>query len=315
MKTVKYKISLKGLSTERGTISFTMLSKVVDLLVNGSERALRLAVEGKSVKVGTTPAWLSQSTEFVLKKIGKGSTVLEFEAPTLKETAQERIRQQDLWYTVPEPNDTAITLLSNSIRDAEEEKMESDRYDRGMLDTLLGFRQILENDKIKIELRSRSRLKDNFTIDAVRYKNIERVRTAAPESQAVLVSGYFNVIEHSERKFTLTLENKQTVHGKIDEGLINVEEMRRMWGKKVTIKGTVHYLASGKPRMLEAHHIQARQVGDEILASLPMPVHEPQLSFLPKSGTSSKGIVHEIWGKWPGDESIEELLEELHKAQ
>lgn len=60
---------------------------MLNAIYEGSERALRLAIEGESVKVGRLPDWLEKSADLVLKGIKKGSTVLVFDAPTLGDVA------------------------------------------------------------------------------------------------------------------------------------------------------------------------------------------------------------------------------------
>ena len=74
MKPVRYKISIKGLPTPSGSITFSVLRRTIDVLCEGSERALRLALEGASIKTGRTPSWLSKSTDFVLRGVRRGST-------------------------------------------------------------------------------------------------------------------------------------------------------------------------------------------------------------------------------------------------
>ena len=81
MKKVRYKVSIKGLSSPRGAISFNQLQAITGILSEGAERALRLAIEGQSIKKGPTPAWLSQSTDFILAGMNKGSTALVIDAP------------------------------------------------------------------------------------------------------------------------------------------------------------------------------------------------------------------------------------------
>jgi len=111
MKKVRYKVSIKGLSTPHGAISFNQLKAITGILSEGAERALRLAIEGQSIKKGPTPAWLSQSTDFILAGMNKGSTALVIDAPTLGEAAREQISQVDLWLTPPKASDTALTFL------------------------------------------------------------------------------------------------------------------------------------------------------------------------------------------------------------
>lgn len=314
MKSVQYRISIKGLKTPKGAISFSALRKTIDLLSQGSERALRLALQGESKKKGPTPTWLAKSADFVLTDIRPGSTTLVFEAPMLGDVAGNQIKQQDLWATVPEPEDTALTVLSKSVRDAERENLDSDRYDPGVLETLLEFKRILDEDNIRIKLSSTKRKGDGFSLDTKAFKKIERLRTDTPEPQAVFLTGFLNLIEHSQHRFEFRLENGQSVRGKIDESSIPFDAMRDLWAKKVTIKGTLHFTASKKPRFLEAQVINPRASGDEILTSITYPL--PIKDIIARVHRESNEVkVSEIWGKWPGDESIDELMKALKESK
>lgn len=314
IKQVYYKVSIKGLPTPKGAITFSALRRIIDILSDGSERALRLALEGESVKKGPVPTWLAKSTDFILTAIGPGSTTLEFSVPTLGEIASEQIQQQDLWNTVPEPDETALTLLSKSIIDAEQENLESERYDSGILDTLLGFKKILEDDNLNIQLTSESRKQDNFKIDNVALQKIEKLKIETPDPQAVLLTGFCNLIQHSNRRFDLTLEDGRTVRGKIDEKAIALEQLRNLWGKKVTIKGIIYFTASKKPRFLEAQIITARQIGDEAFKTINLPL--PTMEIVSKvREKSNQKIVSDIWGKWPGDENVDDILNALKEPR
>jgi hypothetical protein len=308
---IKYTVSLKGLPTPKGTITFSALKEIIDILSEGSERALRLALEGASVKRGSPPGWLSKSTDFVLRGIKKGSTVLEFEAPTLGSIAEEQIQQIDLWNHVPLPDETAITILTKSVRDAEKENLDSETYDRGVLETLLGFKKLFNGEDLKFQLQSVQRTSDRFSIDRSSYQKFDRIRNETPEPQAVLLTGFLNMIQHSQKRFELTLEDGKTVRGRIQESFINVEQIRNLWGKKVTVKGTLQYTPSKKPRYLDAEVITAKQKGDDVFNTIPLvfPAHDQLVQA--QKNISSQSVVSDIWGQWPGDEAIDDLLNDL----
>lgn len=308
-------MSLKGLGTPSGAISFSALRKVLDALHDGSERALRLAIEGESVRAGPIPAWITKSADFVLTGMKKGSTQLVFEAPTIGDVAPRQIQQQDLWYTVPEPGDTALTILAKSIADVRSEKLDSERYDGGVLESLLKFRQIIDDDKVKVRLTARGRPGERFTLDKMSFQAIEEIRRKTPDPQAVVLTGFLDEIGHSQRKFQLILENSQVVRGKIREQAIPLEQVRALWGKKVTVKGTLHFLPTKKPRFLDANIIQMREAGDEAFSSLTLPLSTQEVVSKIYSGKIKEGIVSDIWGKWPGQETTEQILEALRETK
>jgi hypothetical protein len=312
-KSLKYQLKLKGLSSPSGTIPLIALKEVCDLLLGAAERGLRLAVEGASVKRGRLPGWLTNSLELTVTGLKKGSTVLNIEAPVLGETAKEQIRQQDLWYVAPEPQDTALTLLSQSVRDTTAEAVDSNAYDRGVLDSLLQFKPFLKNTADKIQLKCVSRPTERFEIGEAELTKIERLKAKIPQPRAIVISGRFDVIEHQKKRFQLVLSNGESLPGTIDTEHLDVEHMRQFWGKKVTIKGVVHFRPSRKPRLIEAQVIKLMEEGEDVFETLPA---EPsQIEFVNSvrdTAAGRQGWLKEVWNKWPGNEPIEELLAALN---
>jgi len=84
---MKYKLKIQGLRTPPGTISIRALKDLVDTVIESSERGLRLAVQGESVKRGPIPAWLARSLDFTVTGLKKGSTTVLLEVPELGDTA------------------------------------------------------------------------------------------------------------------------------------------------------------------------------------------------------------------------------------
>jgi len=288
------------------------MQEVCDLLLGAAERGLCLAVEGTSVKRGRLPSWLSKSLDLTVTGIGKGSTVLNIEAPFLGVTAKDEIQQQDFWYVVPKPDDTAFTLLSRSVHDTTAELLDSDTYDSGILGSLLKFKPFLRGYAEMIELRCKSRPKEHFKLGEAELEKIQRLKAKTPGPRAVMVSGHFDAIEHSKRRFHLVLGNRESILGTIDTTHLSVEDMRQFWGKKVTIKGIAHFRPSGKPRLVEAQVIKLMEEGEEVFDVLPYV--QTEASFLKeiRESTFPIGWLKDVWGKWPGDEPIDELLAALN---
>ena len=97
MKGVEYKLKLRGLSTPEGTIALATLVNVSETLLDGELKTLRLLVEGISVKRGKISNALRKPLDLTITGISKGSTVLEIQAPTLKESAPELVQQLSSW--------------------------------------------------------------------------------------------------------------------------------------------------------------------------------------------------------------------------
>lgn len=314
MEDILYEVKVNGLKTPDGSIPMVALKELCDGLIESSERALRLSIEGSSVKKGKVPSWLKKSVQFTITGIRKGSTVVEITAPTLDQAAPTQIKQQDLWYKLPDPEDTAITLLSKSIIDATSDKLESEYFDGGVLKSILSFKPFLKDYARSFELDSRIRPKEHFAIGAEQIEKVEQMKVKIPEPRAVVVSGFFNLIEHKGGHYKLELENGEKISGAIEPNFIEIENMRALWGEKVTLKGTAHFLPSGKVRYVKAEVIKPFQTGEEIFQSIP----KSQLPFefiedLKKRHKTTSPLL-EIWDEWPGEETIDELLDALKET-
>jgi hypothetical protein len=308
---MKYKLKLEGLDTPAGTISIRALKDLIDTLIESSERGLRLAVQGESVKRGPIPIWLARSLDFTITGLKKGSTTLLMEAPALGDTAADQIKQQDLWYAKPKPDDTAITLFSRSLKEAVSENLESSAYDKGVLDGLLSFESFFKTFGHKLILQAPGRPAESFTLGCDELERVRRLKAETPEPAAFVISGQFDMIQHSSKRFHLLLSNGHIIPGTIDRDVLNVENMRQFWGKKVTIKGMVHFNPGRKVRLLEAQALKPAEAGEEVFEKVPTPPKPVPLFDSDLHKLNAGPALEEIWGKWPGDESIEELLAAL----
>ena len=314
MKSVQYRIKINGLKSPEGTIPMIALKEISESLLQGSERALRLSIEGVSAKRGKVPKWLKESLEFTLTGISKGSTMLEIDAPTLQEVAPDKVKQLNLWYKVPEPKDTALSLLGRSVLDATTGQLESERYDRGVLDAILSFRPFLREYASEFEVNCPNRPKENFKINIPELDKIVHIEAEIPEPQAIALAGSFNLIEHTSRRFELILDDNKKISGRIVSSYVDVEQMRRLWGRKVTLKGTAYFKPSGCVRLVEAEMIKPFEHGEEVFQSIPEPKMPIELISKLKKKYGRKSPLMEVWGKWPGEESIDEILGALKKT-
>jgi hypothetical protein len=88
--------------------------------------------------------------------------------------------------------------------------------------------------------------------------------------------------------------------------------LRQYWGQKATIKGIVHFRPSGRPRLIEAQMIKTMAEGEDVFNALPQVQTEATFLKELKDGDVKKGWLKDVWGKWPGEEPIEELLAALN---
>ncbi len=309
MKKVHYDLKIKGLSGKSGTISIRVLHEVLGSLLECAEREMRLIVQGESIKRGKLPAWLADSLNFTVTGIGKGSTVVKLDAPVLGETAAEKIQQQDLFLQKPAKTDTALSMLSKSVRDASANNLDSPLIDMGVLEGLLKFKPFISKYGTEIFLETKDHPAENFHLNAENMRIVDRIRKNTPEPAVYVVSGQCDVIKHRTKRFQLAMSNGQTLSGIIDSDYLSVEDMRGFWGKKVSVKGMVYFSPGGKARFVEARTINIFSEGDRVFEKAPEP-YQKNLFHLSER-PSSQAPWEEIWGACPGDEPIEQLLTDL----
>ena len=223
------------------------------------------------------------------------------------------LQQPDFWITPPSPSDTALSLFAKSVRDTTAENLESDFYDAGVLKSLLGFKPFLRNQAKSVEIMARTASQEHVTLTMVEMDKAERLKVRTPDPQAFIVSGHLDAIQHSQKRFQLILPQGQSIPGRIDEEFMATESLRNFWGKEVTVKGMVHFKPSGRIQLLQAHQIKLKEAGDEVFEEMPTIQSEAEFASTTFQAANGKDWLKEVWGKWPGEESIEELLETLKR--
>jgi hypothetical protein len=270
MDNVKYQLRLQGLRTPDGAIAARVLVELLGRIIECAERSLRFAIEGVSVKSGPTPLWLADAVNLSLTAIESGRTIIYLEARPLAAVIGSEIQQPDFWMTAPAPSDTALSLFARSVRDATAEVLESDYYDAGVLRGLLGLKSLLKNEVTSIELVAEGRPDEGVTLTMNEMEKAERLKIRTPDPQPCVVAGELDAIQHGRKRFQLRRANGQLIPGSIHEEFISAERLREFWGKQVTVKGTLHFKASGKIQLLQAHSIAARAIGDEPMEQMPL---------------------------------------------
>lgn len=123
------------------------------------------------------------------------------------------------------------------------------------------------------------------------------------------MSGRLDEITYSTKGFRLTLPDASHLVGHLVPG-VAAEFLRPLWGRPATVEGRVHFEANGQPRLIEARQVLAQVPGDAVFCELPVAdaptTGEPDRVRL---GPADSINLDRIANNWPGDESIDELME------
>src|SRR5690606_26191819 len=132
----EYKVHLKGLGGAASGVPGPIMRHLLATIDDGGRGAVRLRLEGRSAGRGVTPAWLEAASAFDVLDITEQVPGLRLRAPTLREALPDRFRQVEMFPTV-DPNDSAIALLLDSLRDEVEGEKDSEAYDEDRKSTRL----------------------------------------------------------------------------------------------------------------------------------------------------------------------------------
>ena len=305
MNKQRYKLRLTGLQENEGQIKATSLRRIIDALLKTAERATRLLATGEGSGKGPKPKWLDAAVDFTVTGLTPGSTVLDIEAPSLRETAQDQFAQQDFWREQPKLDDTALDIAACAIEEANSDDPAGDRFDSSVLEAIIKFDKVTGNSETRYELIPENSNHSGFKLDREICVRVHNQLKSIPSPRAFIVSGMLDEIKHGGGRFRLLTSRNSQLLGRLHNDFPDIEVLRSLWGTPTTVEGIVHFKANGQPRLIEARRMRSSVEGDKIFEELPMNIEGGTEKTLERFRSTDLG---KLEGSWPGDESIEELM-------
>jgi len=312
----QYQLRLGGLKQADGHIKACDLNAVVDALLKTAECATRLAATGRSTAKGTRPEWLRASIDFVITGLAQGSTVLHIQAPRLADVAGAQFSQKSLWAEVSlQPEASALDLAARAINEAQGEHIEN--LDDGILDAMLKFQHAIHEPKVTYELTPSHASHGRFLLNQQSYDRITEYKQRIPEPRACIVSGRIDRISHGTGDFLLVVGEGKRLTGHLEADMSDREILRSLWGESATVEGMIHFGANGQARYINARKISRFTQGDEGFRAMPQVDLSHTRGELPHKLKQAAAEFDPmiLWGTWPGDESLEELMAELSRIR
>ena len=200
-----------------------------------------------------------------------------------------------------------------AIQEALSKEGTSDRYDSNVIDAVLEFKKAIRSPDIRYEFKSTTEARGKFELTESSFEKIADRKRQLPEPKAFIVSGKLDEIKHSQSRFCLLLTDEKKLLGRAHPEFLNGESLRDLWGKEVTVEGMVHFKANGQPRFIDARKLGEKTDGDEIFEALPSVANpHKQENLFPELTSKKKSDDPMIlWGAWPGNEPLEDLMAEL----
>jgi hypothetical protein len=277
--------------------------------------SIRMAFESRSQAKGKRPDWLTAASDIrFLDHSGDDHTVLHFAVPQLGQAAEVLYRQRELWPTRPEPTDNGFDLFADVISDVAAGNADSDRFDRQLLQQIERFKNGLNGTFQRLEFTgNRISASTPAIINSGIVETASRLSHNTPEPQQTRIVGTLDMIRSSTNTFAIKLKHGEEVRGVLTEG--KVSQFTELVEQDVLILGKAIYRPSGKLLRIDADEVIPAGDHDRFFETIPKPKRSRfDLREVICEQKHKRGVAA-IYGKWPGDESdedIESALKEIN---
>lgn len=278
-------------------------------------QSIAMAFRGQSAACGKRPNWLKACDDIRLLNIdGDDESILTFEVPTLGKAAPELFRQTEFpWSNLPSADDTGFDLLGDVLTDVARGNAESERFDSRLLQKLYGLHKVLDRTFSEFRMISRRYCADHpAVLNRDTLATAQKLYDDTPRPQAARIVGKLDMIRDSTQTFGLMMDDGQMVRCVMIED--DVASLMPLFKHRVAVSGRAVFRASGRLLRIETESVQEASPGDRLFAKIPTPnQREFDLRRILREQGRKRGVAA-ILGKWPGDETDEQIDEWIKES-
>ncbi len=306
-------VRIAGPRTMGSHVSARVLAEASELLVHGTQRALRLRTQGRSSARGSVPSWIDSASDVIVSIAGSARqvcepTLLHVEVPSLVEAAPSAFRQLDLFPEL-DVTRTSFDYLVDSVSAAIDPAGDDTLYDLPFLEFLRRRSAMFDAGVETLQFMDgsgRRRTLLELTIGSL--QELKSLEEQIPPPQRVRLAGFLDTIRASDLSFVLVLPDGSKIRGVGDDA----SALQKHWQTRVVVSGRVYYTSRRRILRIEADHFSPATERDLEVWGL-APVVDLAAAQLrrhqgPRSGLSA------VFGRWPGDESDEEVFTALEQS-
>lgn len=299
-----HEIRIIGTAAAGDRVDMRALEIALRGLLDGATKAVRLHAEGRSTATAPLPAWVVEGAACQFRPVpSSGDRVFAFKVED-RPLAESALRQLD-WIEPAKHSKSGIDLFEDALEAALQDEADSDLLDDGMIGA---FKKLGEIFRWRVES---IQVVNGRTVEftPAGLQKIEARKRRTPRPQHVRVAGKLEGLRHTKHRFLLALEDGSTVAG-IAESVPD-DELAKLFGRQVVVEGTAYFHPTGKTQRLEATRLApATELDLQLFTSRPRPLSGEGAPLVrPKPLKPGENWLDNIWGKWPGDETDEEIAE------
>ncbi len=303
-------VRLAGPGTLGSHVHARVLGETTALLVEGTQRALRLRTQGRSAARGSLPPWIEAASDVVLSVRGSterwsGPTLLHVELPTLLQAAPGTFGQLEMFPEL-DLSRTSFDYLVDSMSAAVSPAGDDALYDVPFLEFLRKQSSIFDagvDTMAFVDGAGRSRTLLELTIGSLR--GLQSLEETIPPPQRMRIAGQLDTIRASDLSFVLVLDDGSKVRGVAD----SASSLKEHWKTPVVVSGRGFYTSKQRIQRIEADHIVPATKRDLEVWGVAPPA-EISVPHLRRPQGPRSGLAAVI-NRWPGDESDEEIARAL----
>ncbi len=304
-----YEIKLSGAEQDDGKIDLQRLILLAQSITDIAKSALQIRLLGISTERGRTSDKISKALKIKLADLKKGSTILELECESFSET----LKGEQGNFFKPQileelPNQTPVALVIESFRDALNYKEDANHLDKALLKKLKNFERIIVSKDEQITFANQGSSPE-LNLTKKDFQKIQVLEESIPEPQEIIINGVVDELKYS--KLRVTIATKEGIINGILSDEFEPENISKYWGKNLTIAGTAYYQPSGKMSFLYIERLYEPSEADKYFSKPSRKETVEQQIQRQQKQLKQNNHLSEIVGQWPGDESIEEILNAL----
>ncbi|MCL6503531.1 MAG: hypothetical protein K6T86_12660 [Pirellulales bacterium] len=287
---------------------------VIQLLPSLIADSVSMAFRRRSRFAGKKPGWFKAATDIrFIAHEGEDKSELIFEVPRFAEAAPELYQQQELWPLRPDAWDTGFEVFGDVLGDISSDCRDSDRFDGGLLNHVLKLRPLFRQGIVRdIEVGSRRHANGMKPhVNSAVLDSAQRMHQTTPTPRRLKLHGTLDMLRVSTQAFGIKLASGEEAPGVLVQG--DVCDLQGFLNCRVTVYGRAVYRPSGRLLRIEAEEIVRASDRDRFFATIP-PGTPPDGRFKQTIAEQAvRGGLAAIIGKWPGDETDEQIQEALHR--
>lgn len=307
-----YKISLTGDGVKGKRVKASVLSAVIDTLIDGAKGSVRLRIDGRSSAPGASPSWLDAVCDFDITGIVEGSTEIQIDCQPLHVLDPGKFAQLKAFCGIG-PGASALSLFADGLRDAAAGKKDSDYFDDALLSTYERLNCLYGYGIDKLRFEDSTDKGNDITLTPDVSLTIRTLKQETPTPQAVRLSGQVDSIRASDKMFELVLLTGDKLKV-VAPPSTDTEHMKDIFGQFALVSGRAVFRPNGSVLRIECTNVEKDVLKKERRWSK-MPTPRQNKIFAPslrKQQTETSGL-NRIWGLWPGDESDSEVQQAFCK--